>query len=618
MGRAVHWRPNPAHRFGFLGFGPCPSAHVPVVPTRDLHLRVHEFQGARVQGGGRHVVQARQVHAVNASPVGADDQVVFSLLHDQVMHRHAGQIAVQRTERCAGIGGEVGAAVGAHHPPSRMIFQLDQGIDGFRRQVLAPTLPRFPAVACRKHPRVQCVVPVPVQRHHKQVGVVVRPHHFCDPGVLDAVALAERGGDGHVQLGPGVPPVHRHVHEAVVAAHRQLAKPLRVFCQGGQGSERHVASTSATGQVTAEGFPGFTLVHGTVKLVGPHVQDVLLVPAQQDGRLPIPPERSLSQRVGGVQACGFPCGQVGPAVPPKLVAREHDVRVPAVDFDLHAVASAQAAVGVLPRLVPGGVFLVRVRAFPCAVVLQSPVDVVRFGVVHLDGVKLAHAWAVALDPGGAAVPRHVHAAVVAVEHVPRVVGVDPNFVVVDVDIRGANVLKRLTSVGRLQQGHPRDVHGVDVRRVDAHRAEVIAISVPYVVQPAFVGASPRAVLEGVQFRADNFCVKQRCIPVGEVIVKGPRREFGALDTGFDGRRAVGGLEPVLVQVGLQGVVVQGQEGLGRHVQKRRGGQSTLLCSSLVLGPGGLVVDEGVQGVGCRMVGEADSAGVGAFGKTVEL
>ena len=41
-------------------------------------------------------------------------------------------------------------------------------------------------------------------------------------------------------------------------------------------------------------------------------------------------------------------------------------------------------------------------------------------------------------------------------------------------------------------------------------------------------------------------------------------------------------------------------------------------SGLVLGPGGLVVDEGVQGVGCRMVGEADSAGVGAFGKTVEL
>ena len=36
----------------------------------------------------------------------------------------------------------------------------------------------------------------------------------------------------------------------------------------------------------------------------------------------------------------------------------------------------------------------------------------------------------------------------------------------------------------------------------------------------------------------------------------------ALDTGLDGRRAIGGLEPVLVQVGLQGVVVQGQEGLG--------------------------------------------------------
>ena len=391
---------------------------------------------------------------------------------------------------------------------------------------------------------------------------MVRPHHFRDPGVLDAVAFAERGGDGHVQLGPGVPPVHRHVHEAVVAAHRQLAKPFRVFCQGRQGAERHISSTSATGQVPAEGFPGFSLVHGAVKLVGPHVQDVLLVPAQQDGRLPIPPERSLAQCVGGVKACGFSSGQVGPAVPPKLVAREHDVRVPAVDFDLHAVAAAQAAVRVLPCLVPGGILLVRVRTFPCAVVLQPPVDVVGFGVVHFHSVKLAHAWAVALDPGCAAVPRHVHAAVVAVEHVPRVVGVDPNLVVVDVDVWGADVLKRLASVGGLQQRHPRDVHGVDVGGVDAHRAEVIAVGVPHVVQPTFVGALPRAVLEGVQFGADNFGVEQRRIPVGEVIVQGPRRELGPLDTGLDGRRAVGGLEPVLVQVGLQGVVVQGQECLG--------------------------------------------------------
>ena len=128
--------------------------------------------------------------------MGADDQVVFSLLHDQVMHRHAGQIAVQRAERCAGVRGEVGAAVGAHHPPSGVVFQLDQGVDGFRGQVLAPTLPGFSAVACRKHPRVQRVVPVPVQRHHKQVGVVVRPHHFRDPGVLDAVAFAEGVGMG--------------------------------------------------------------------------------------------------------------------------------------------------------------------------------------------------------------------------------------------------------------------------------------------------------------------------------------------------------------------------------------------------------------------------------------
>ena len=47
----------------------------------------------------------------------------------------------------------------------------------------------------------------------------------------------------------------------------------------------------------------------------------------------------------------------------------------------------------------------------------------------------------------------------------------------------------------------------------------------------------------------------------------PRGEFAMLDTGLDGSCAVCSLKSVLVKVGLQGVVVQIQEGLNFHVQE---------------------------------------------------
>ena len=48
-------------------------------------------------------------------------------------------------------------------------------------------------------------------------------------------------------------------------------------------------------------------------------------------------------------------------------------------------------------MVPSGVFFVRVRTFPRAVVLKPPLDVVRLSVVDFHSVKLAHAGAVAFE-----------------------------------------------------------------------------------------------------------------------------------------------------------------------------------------------------------------------------
>ena len=165
-----------------------------------------------------------------------------------------------------------------------------------------------------------------------------------------------------------------------------------------------------------------------------HVQHVLVVAAQVDRGLPIPAERRLTEGVLGVQIGTVASLLVGAGVPTELGAGVDRLVVAGIDLDLHAVSTVEPVVGVVAGLVPTRAGLVAARAAPRAVVLQSTIDAVRAGIVHGHGIELAHCRRVAGGPMLTAVEGDVDATVVAVDEVHRVSRVEPNVVVVDVDV----------------------------------------------------------------------------------------------------------------------------------------------------------------------------------------
>ena len=110
-------------------------------------------------------------------------------------------------------------------------------------------------------------------------------------------------GTGEVNCVQPVSPVAADLDQPIIRSDRQLAKAQRAFVQAGDdGSERHVAADAAAGQVAAEGFPIGSLVKRPVHPVRCHVQDVILVSAQPDGRLPIPAQWRFAEGVLGMDA----------------------------------------------------------------------------------------------------------------------------------------------------------------------------------------------------------------------------------------------------------------------------------------------------------------------------
>ena len=275
--------------------------------------------------------------------------------------------------------------------------------------------------------------------------------------------------------------------------------------------------------------------------------------AQHDGRLPIPAKRRLSQHVVGVKGGAFPRGAVGAHVPPKLIPGVHHVVVPRIDFNLHAVAATQGREPVVAGLVPSRRLLGGVVAHPSAVVLKASVDAVGLGVVHLYGIKLTDGRAVALGPVLASVPRHIDAAVVAVDEVVGVGGIHPQFVVIHVHVGRSNGGKRGAAIGRFEQGNAGDVHRGGVRRVHTHQPKVVAVRVAHVVQRGVVRFDPCASLlrgrftcgqgaqlgrrafarrcsmtldaETIEFGSDDLGVEQRPVAVGQKVVECARRQF---------------------------------------------------------------------------------------------
>ena len=181
-------------------------------------------------------------------------------------------------------------------------------------------------------------MPVAIQGRHQEDGVVLRPAHFAHPKVLEVVAFACLGRQRELQAIPRVSSVRADVDQPIVATRGQHAKLCGVLRECGQGPKGHVSRKPASCEIAASRLKRVSAVERAVHLVGGHVEHVLLVFAEDNGGLPIPPERRVSQRMGGVQGGALPCRAIGAHVPPKLVACVHHLVAAVVHFNLHAVA----------------------------------------------------------------------------------------------------------------------------------------------------------------------------------------------------------------------------------------------------------------------------------------
>ena len=206
-------------------------------------------------------------------------------------------------------------------------------------------------------------------------------------------------------------------------------------CDGAKGN---IARNAASGQVAAQCFPLTSLVKRTMQPIGCHVQDIGLVAAEPNGRLPIPAQWRFTQFVLWVQAIVLSTSAVLPTVPAKLRAGKHHIGIARIYFHLHAIATTNHLPTVLSVLLPSRRRFVLRGTDPSAIVLKSTVDIVGVRIVHFNRIKLSHCRAVAFYPMRAAIPRYIDASIVAVDEVFWIRRIGPEEVVIDVHIGRSN------------------------------------------------------------------------------------------------------------------------------------------------------------------------------------
>src|SRR5262249_41709601 len=151
--------------------------------------------------------------------------------------------------------------------------------------------------------------------------------------------------------------------------------------------------------------------------------------------------------------------QVAPAHDAVLTLEVHEVGVSRIDPADKAVAAADDD----PVLVDRADAAERLaRAAPTAVVLQTAIDAVRLPVVHGAMIELTNRQMVEVVPVLHAVVGGVEAAVAADDHVPAVLRIDPQAMLIGVDRVAAVVGKCLAAVLGTVQGYAEDVDEVGV------------------------------------------------------------------------------------------------------------------------------------------------------------
>ena len=149
---------------------------------------------------------------------------------------------------------------------------------------------------------------------------------------------------------------------------------------------------------------------------------------------------------------------------------EDGVRIGRIDARVESVAAADVEAVVVRD---PGAGARRARDAPVAVVLETAADRVRVLHVGVDFVELAHRQVVAKQPALAAIPRDGHTAVPSDDQMVRVVGVDPERVILGV-YRAEHVPEVLAAIVRNVEAavRPEQVHAVAVSGIGANLAVV--------------------------------------------------------------------------------------------------------------------------------------------------
>ncbi len=459
-----------------------------------------------------HLVQRRQVvEDPERAAVRGHHEV--GVLHDQVVDRHDRQVAAQALPRAAVVERDPHAAFGARveqTAPVRILADRARDLSG--RDAVGDALPR-PAVVVGLEQVGMRIGELVAGRRHVAGGRVVRRR-------LDHADQRPLGQVGRRHPFPRPAAIAREVHEAVVGARPQHVALVRRLDEREDRAvdlgARVVARDRPAGarqpgrivprEVGARDLPALALVHGAEHAIAGDPQ-FLGVPARVEHReRPLKAVAMLGRR--RAHAVRLRPHADHPLLAGAMVvvdqapvagagadgAAHDDVRI----AGLHRDVAALAAAGLHPLRRRDGAAMRVARHPHRPVVLLRAVDVVRLLVVRAHVVELRGRLVVDRRPRLPAVEAHARAAVVGLDHPPRVLRIDPEVVVVAV--RRGELAERLAAVGRFPQRVVRDPDRVHVLRIREHVHVVPGTS-----------AQPRVFADALPRRARVVRAEQRAV-----------------------------------------------------------------------------------------------------------
>ena len=412
--------------------------------------------------------------------------------HVDVADRAARQVQLKRPPALPVVERDEHAGLGAgiEEPAPHRIFAHHVQEAAVRDAARDPG-PRSAAVPGPQDDRREVVDAVPVDRDVSGLRVEVRR--------LDDRHLRPRRQIGGCDVLPGLAVVPRQPDLAVVGAapdpsvrHRRwrdgvdhpASRPFDVGILRGHRVEGRGHRGALPRQVGARLLPVRAPVRAPEEHLPPEVESLPVARRDRERQRPLAP---VLARIG---QRGIEIGvlQRAPVEPPHRPA-PHDVRILRIREDVAALAARRHFVPVpLRDRAVVGAHGNRRRA---AILLRA-VDPVREPVVRGDVVEL-RGWLVV--PGAPALPaihRDDRALVGGDDHPPRVVGIDPEPVIVVASRRPLERKERLPPVGRAIQRDAAREDDVGVLRIDRHAAEV-----PAPIPDAFVGRCPLPAEAGI-------------------------------------------------------------------------------------------------------------------------